>query len=497
MILRALSVFWLVMLALQVDAFDTQLSAEKTTRGIEDLLDGDGTRSLASILSACFLTIFACVYTAVHPNIPSPYDSTFKVACRRTAIVIMAVLAPELIVVWAARQYVSAREFTKEMNEYIKSESILVDDQRTLHGSVVSETITGTVEHPHSPLLPTSAGIPRKSQNVDYEKRWGWFRPRLLSDDAWSHEHSFFAYMGGFMLYYEGKPWCRISPPNLLKALRAGSITADITKAEISDCSKGDFISKGVVILQVTWFAIQLLARVANGVYVAPLEWGTLAFALLSFFTYVLWWKKPLDVFYPRRVRWIGQGDPPTDLHIDDLHPAGGTHQLSDDAFSPLVRRLLAPIHFTLQMIGLWEENDRFRVDTFGGDDIDLFGGQTALSRKTVGIGTAAWTIFGIVNAIAGRYQFPTHSEQVSWVAISATMPSMPYWPVWTAWVINQFRSCQLRDDSTALWVIMCFTWFAYVVCRVILISLMFASLRQLPLDAYKVLPWTGYIPHL
>ncbi|KAG1829917.1 hypothetical protein DFJ58DRAFT_908875 [Suillus subalutaceus] len=65
------------------------------------------TRTLWAIVSNSVITVYACIYTAIHPNIPSPKDSTLTILRRRLWIMIVALLAPELIVVWTTRQWLN------------------------------------------------------------------------------------------------------------------------------------------------------------------------------------------------------------------------------------------------------------------------------------------------------------------------------------------------------------------------------------------------------
>ncbi len=62
-------------------------------------------------------------------------------------------------------------------------------------------------------------------------------------------------------------------------AILAGLIDPpNITEAEIKDHSKGDIISKTVVILQTTWFIAQCIARWTTKLSVTELEIITLGF---------------------------------------------------------------------------------------------------------------------------------------------------------------------------------------------------------------------------
>ena len=191
------------------------------------------TRSIWSIIWSCTSTIFACTWIAVHPNIPGPNDSQCAVLCKRMAIMGCALIVPEYVVGWAARQYWAARHLAKRHHE---------------HG--------------------------------------------------WTMAHGFFIGMGGFTLYDQSGTAVKVlEPEELEKLYNEGKVAwPSTTEEEIQDRSKGDYLSKGIVLVQMTWFIIQCIVRAAYGLAVTELEVATLAFTVLSGITYYLWWHKPLDV---------------------------------------------------------------------------------------------------------------------------------------------------------------------------------------------------------
>jgi len=69
-----------------------------------------------------------------------------------------------------------------------------------------------------------------------------------------------------------------------------------ITAAEIQDKSRGDFLSKTIVILQSLWFIIHCIARGKQGLALTELELVTLALASLNGVMYYFWWDKPLGI---------------------------------------------------------------------------------------------------------------------------------------------------------------------------------------------------------
>jgi len=103
--------------------------------------------------------------------------------------------------------------------------------------------------------------------------------------------------MGGFSLYENGKLVRSLDIFELERLEAEGKVDwPDITEEEIKDKSKGDYFSKGVVVLQTCWFIIQVIARGVEHMVVTELEVVTLAFSALTMIIYFLWWNKPLDV---------------------------------------------------------------------------------------------------------------------------------------------------------------------------------------------------------
>ncbi|KAG1743004.1 hypothetical protein EDD22DRAFT_786452 [Suillus occidentalis] len=197
------------------------------------------TRTLWDIISSCGLTLFACTWTAIHPNIPGVNHGMVRITFYRLCLMIMALFAPEIMFTWAVSQFFLAQRAAKVCNDTF--------------------ALTG-----------------------------------------WTLTHGFFACMGGFVLYADGEPKFTLKPDLLLDLVSKGSVEMPtITEAEIKDRSKGDGISKSVAILQLVWFIIQLITRHAQGLPVTLLEIDTLGVAALACIAYGFWWKKPKDIVCP------------------------------------------------------------------------------------------------------------------------------------------------------------------------------------------------------
>jgi hypothetical protein len=123
------------------------------------------------------------------------------------------------------------------------------------------------------------------------------FARKHQKNTGWTLTHAFFLIMGGFTLHEGGKPVRVLEARELEELSEAGKIAwPTITEEEIADRSKGDYLSKTIVLFQTTWFIGQCIARGASKLAVTELEVVTLAFAVLTGVIYYFWWDKPLDV---------------------------------------------------------------------------------------------------------------------------------------------------------------------------------------------------------
>ncbi|KAF7329628.1 hypothetical protein MKEN_00225800 [Mycena kentingensis (nom. inval.)] len=72
-------------------------------------------RKTFDIVWGCLTTVFACTWIAVHPNVPPPNQSWCRLIWRRMKLMLITIVAPELMVGFAARQLVFAVTFSREL----------------------------------------------------------------------------------------------------------------------------------------------------------------------------------------------------------------------------------------------------------------------------------------------------------------------------------------------------------------------------------------------
>ena len=93
----------------------TSLAAELSSNTTSTLLNTPACicpaidRSIWDILWSSLATIIACSWVSIHPNIPGPNESRWRIFLRRLELMFWAVVGPEMIISWAFRQWLGAR----------------------------------------------------------------------------------------------------------------------------------------------------------------------------------------------------------------------------------------------------------------------------------------------------------------------------------------------------------------------------------------------------
>lgn len=304
--------------------------------------------------------------------------------------------------------------------------------------------------------------------------------------------------MGGFILYQDRKALYTLKPEEDLQRRRIPGRTDErsiefylkegkikITKKEIKDKSKGDMLSKCLVIVQTGWFVLQCASRLATHLPLIELELVTVAFAVLNVVTYALWWNKPLNV---ECAVPVFATEPIAEIGIPESD--GGIRATS-----------------TLR-VDIWKALERFVDSLFAtGDDSaarkakrvpTLYAGKLKPHETCIVGFTAALvaTIFGAVHCAAWSFDFPTQTEQILWRVSSLCITCLP-WPLLAFTLIVGVKRPRSGWLIVALRATGYVGTFIYVVSRVALLVQAFISLRSLPPRAYETVRWTSFIPHV
>ena len=79
-------------------------------------------RGTTDILWSCILTLAACIYNAIHLNVPPMHEKRWRPIWRKAKWVLTALLAPEIVLYCAISQFMEATALVKELNRIRKGE---------------------------------------------------------------------------------------------------------------------------------------------------------------------------------------------------------------------------------------------------------------------------------------------------------------------------------------------------------------------------------------
>ncbi|KIJ12210.1 hypothetical protein PAXINDRAFT_101330 [Paxillus involutus ATCC 200175] len=287
-------------------------------------------------------------------------------------------------------------------------------------------------------------------------------------DDQWTRTHGFFALMGGFAVQ-DGPQRKILKTRRDLCYLKNGTIVQPmITKEEISDRSKSDGLGNALLILQLSWFILQVVARASNHLATTLLEIDTLALAVLSLPLFYFWWSKPMAAAYPHIFYLRDIPEPETSSSLDG----------DGQTLAPLLKVhaiIVSPKRYW------WQEILGVALDVKHDDDGLYF----ALALLIV------WIVFGALHLIAWDFQFPSHAEKIMWRVASLVLIAAPC----VCFLAQQIDDKYLDADATTS--IGACVLVLGVVARLTLLILMLVSLRDLSASAYQTVSWTSYVPHL
>ena len=338
------------------------------------------------------------------------------------------------------------------------------------------------------------------------------------------------------------------------ESILAGIIDAPkITRAEINDRSKGDLISKIIVILQTTWFITQCIARWATRIPVTELEIITLGFAMLNGITYALWWHKPQNIGVPvyleaktplstnYRNKNIINGDKPLERSDSEAESSIGfdrpqiiketasnnqvidwEHLVSEKLADARLRKpaflarklkkdwnsstrielfFLIPYRFILGVLRPLNKLKRAKSDYVHNGDlrVPIFFAEPVRDLKNIVtlVGVVA-ALFGGVHLVPSFFlHYLSHAELWLW-RISAAF--ITFQPVYT---LLFFYARDKMDSALHYWIefildiMLAVSLPLYIVARLALIILALLSLRHLPDNAHRAIDWISSIPHL
>ncbi|KAF8644710.1 hypothetical protein AX16_008312 [Volvariella volvacea WC 439] len=426
----------------------------------EGTCDPSKRRTVFDILYSCLGVIFLCTYISVHHNIPDQNDSWTKKTLMKIRTMLYAMLAPEIVIMWALRQ-------------------------RIMAGKIATMNRTRKWTRAHGFFIQMG-GLMLKVEEGRYEvAMWNGHAETITTNSG----------------------------------LRGFEVPL-IRRKEIEDHGKGDVLSKTIVVLQTTWFVIQCISRHVDGLVLTELELVTLAFAALNIMTYILWWDKPLNVEYPIYFDHEGKRvDGPEEREEEAWYgrlrkmETGKRSQESSEKAVGLLRRVRESIEANGLAKAVWNDLIMKSFGLIFGPLLEMTheegdGWKRATSvppfyaawlspehhQFTYRCAAAIGVVFGAIHLVGWNFPFSTATELWLWRLSSLILTITPV-----------FVALGSVDDTLLPDYLAEFLWFLtirigspfYIAARTVVLFLAFLALRDLPDSAYENVRWSEFVPHI
>jgi hypothetical protein len=311
-----------------------------------------------------------------------------------------------------------------------------------------------------------------KHQNVDISE---------AESSNWTTAHAFYAEMGGFVIHPhgEGTTGTRVVDTfDIMEFRRRGFLRTlpTITADHLNDLSNGDSFTKIAAVGQVSWMVVQVIERAVKRLPITQLEVTACGFAALTFLTYLLWWEKP------QAVRSV------TELSLSETAPdfEALAEFLNDRRFG--INDMVVVVDGATRKL---KDNEPMPNQTISFDkNFDI---TFILGFVLGGI------ILGCVESTAWKFDFPTSIELLLWrissLLIIAAFPLLYTIAATILWLTSAWKGMYIIIDRV-LKVAGYITLAIFSFTRLFILFETLYSLFHLPPGAF-ISTWSSNIPHI
>ncbi|KAF8646425.1 hypothetical protein AX16_007218 [Volvariella volvacea WC 439] len=426
--------------------------------------DPTRTRTIPDILYSCIGVILLCTYISIHHNIPDQNDSRTKVIWIKIRTTLYALIAPEVVIMWAIRQRIMAgkiadenkhRRWTRTHGFYIQMGGLMQRQGDSTYQVLCHEDIAKEVKIPD---------IPEK-EIKDHGKGDILAKALVVIQTTWFVAQCIARHNQGLVLTEIELVTLAFATLNMItyglwwdKPLNIeypiyfdengvrtdGPLAGVDQEGEVKEW-KGTWYER-------IWGSIK--GRTARLGSVCQSAWGSVKRS----------WRENWQEY------WI--------LAV---------------VISPFLAIFVPLWHM---MLAEDTENRRTSVHPFYAAEMDGKDIWLALVY-----GSVVGVLFGAIHLIGWNFQFSTTTELWLWRASSLVLTITP---AFLAMTFASFYARERFNSENFNFIAIVFGTLAfflspplYFAARVILLFLAFFSLRYLPESAYQNVKWTEYIPHI
>ncbi|KAJ2936537.1 hypothetical protein H1R20_g561, partial [Candolleomyces eurysporus] len=272
---------------------------------------------------------------------------------------------------------------------------------------------------------------------------------RKLHGEEWGRVQCHFIQMGGVVIKHKGQ--LRAIELSKVEEHKLGDVInrSSLREADLLDRSKGDELSKGLVVIQTTWFIISCCARAIQRLTITNLEVITLAYAALNGIMYFFWWNKPLNVRVPMEI----------EIKDEDLFNQVSRVRLPEEEESERARTIMdimslpwtlarTTVRYFARTTSKLSGSNVKKVNplyyTFQGRDLTIGGKQPLKGMlKSFAITSLKASAFGAIHCIAWSFPFPTTVARDLWRVSSVYCAASP----WLILVISVLSFSVFQDN--------------------------------------------------
>ncbi|KAI1332931.1 hypothetical protein F5Y16DRAFT_407490 [Xylariaceae sp. FL0255] len=415
-------------------------------------ISGPNNRGTLSIIYSSLSTIWLCTWTCLCLNIPGHEKEGWLFLLYKFRWQIFTILFPEVLVVTAAEQWISAKQSVGVFNS--------------------------------------------------------------LGYHQWTIRHGFFADMGGILLAPNDSNPFPINSYQLSYLVRLRYLPMpQIEVDDIRAVNKADGIARSVTLFQILWFTISCIGRAAARLPLTALELETLAFILCTVHTFYFWYHKPLDPFrsivVPLELNLDQLSIP--GLNIDNYQRT----PLEVLGPTPDPRSLISPFWFGFKGV-FRPVTSLFHKHRQSGQTIPNSASsppEGAGRILTLYLIIFQIMYYGLHIGVGFFLPFPTEVEFNIWEGSSIVeagliglfllgLPLGNYFAPWLGGLLFRRPASNVLEISEMLpmWAQLVVHGpfvLAYLAARVAGLVVAGTSLRALPAGAFQEVPWSNLLPHL
>ncbi|KIK53940.1 hypothetical protein GYMLUDRAFT_178298 [Collybiopsis luxurians FD-317 M1] len=445
--------------ALVVRSATTYVEAASASSSTSDSCnDINDCRTLLQIVWSCISVLIACTWVSVHPNVPGPDDSSWKVFRRKIGLMIIALIAPEMLVLWAARQWFAARKLSERYPGWTRTHAFfalmggfaLYEDKECVSCDPATEFDQRSFAA-HLNLIGRipEAEIKDRSHSDGFSKliaimQTSWFVVQLLAR------------------WIEGLP---------------------VTELEVMTLA---FAAMNVLIYFFWWdkpqgvgYPVRIVQKSADEDVVDPLAGAS---------------AQPKEGWIA--TAWNGvQGILHNVLNAVCKFFNQPYEDILFDALSFLWLIIKVPYNLTMIIVEVIITDF---PDIGKSEMVPSFERTTELEPKNAQdkfIAYGAAVMFGAIHCAAWTSKFPSTAEEVLWKVCSLLVTCAPMYLA----LFNIINETFHMPDWVAGCLVLVYIAmvFFYILARLSLIVQPFVALRDLPPDIFKAVQWTNFIPHI